>query len=985
MKNNIAKIVAFALTLVMLLSALPATVAIAADYKDAKVSNNAAPIVALLEVESEDPETKEPVTKVNEYEVVTNNGTHYLFLPGSADITAVKVKYTGSKELFTEFDDGLYLSGQVAEYDFSEGSAKIYEYDSDKDQYTVYALRILQGSDVPSLYLTLDEVAGAPNTLAWLNEKKSNETTGALVMLDADGNVVYDNTCDTIKGRGNTSFVAPGIQYDYEHGYKDEKKSFNIKLTKKAELIEGAGKMKKWSLIHMRISEAYYYDWTGLCFNLGFQTYRTLAGEGYFGNMSQYVDLYVDGEYRGAYILVERLDNNAAVDVTDQEDFVVSESEGRTMVQDPSDPAIKAGVRYYLYTADAVKNAEFDITGGYLLEANYGNLEECGFVTRRGLYFDLKAPEACLKEQVQYIAKYVQDFENALYSESGYNNEGKHYTEYIDSESLANMILTYAFYQNWELFRTSTYAYIDVADSDHPKLTFGPAWDFETGPQILTGDDTFFGEHNTYADKQQYIWLEQLWKKADFMAVLYERAKALAPVLEASFGGKAMDGITTAKEFADDAYDSLVMNWTRWGLEDYLDGRYGGHDNDFDYYKDTYLDALDVRHENWKGFWNEEKYVLGASVSGEYEIGSGTNALFCQVNSTGAVAYQWYELANDGATLNVIKGETGAYLITDKEGSYVCEVTGGNNAFWAGANGSVFSNNKVSMFTAPFDTADADQVGEFEVSEHVPGDWEYAEEPTCSSRGLRVKRCTVCEGAEVLVSERTEYGDHDEGKWIVEKRPTEDRTGVEVLRCTFCNEELDRRTLPKVFNNKFTDVDMTKWYAKAVEFAVTNDLFNGVSSNRFDPNGSMTRAMLVTVLARLDGVSVDNNMRCSFTDVKQGQWYTGAVIWASKKGIVNGVGNNKFNPDGTVTREQVAAILFRYAGFKGIETNERADLSVFEDAGKISAYAEEAMAWINGVQIIKGVSATKIAPGDNCTRAQVAEMLRLYYDKYLAE
>jgi hypothetical protein len=178
---------------------------------------------------------------------------------------------------------------------------------------------------------------------------------------------------------------------------------------------------------------------------------------------------------------------------------------------------------------------------------------------------------------------------------------------------------------------------------------------------------------------------------------------------------------------------------------------------------------------------------------------------------------------------------------------------------------------------------------------------------------------------------------------------------------------------------------MTKWYGEAVKFAVTNDLFNGVSSNRFDPNGSMTRAMLVTVLARLDGVTVDNNMRCSFTDVKQGQWYTGAVIWASKKGIVNGVGNNKFNPDGTVTREQVAAILFRYAGFKGISTDERADLSVFEDAGKISAYAEEAMAWINGVQIIKGVSATKIAPGDNCTRAQVAEMLRLYYDKYLAE
>ncbi|MBQ8697150.1 MAG: hypothetical protein IJ519_05455, partial [Clostridia bacterium] len=172
------------------------------------------------------------------------------------------------------------------------------------------------------------------------------------------------------------------------------------------------------------------------------------------------------------------------------------------------------------------------------------------------------------------------------------------------------------------------------------KLTFGPAWDFETGHQILGGDDTFFGQHNTYEAKQQYIWLEQLWQKADFMAILRERAEALAPILAATFGGEGMDGVTTVNEFADGAYDSLVMNWTRWGLEDYLDAKYRGHENDFDYYRDIYLDALQTRLENWKEYWDEDKYLFGATVTGEYETSTGINALFCDVNATGAVAYQ---------------------------------------------------------------------------------------------------------------------------------------------------------------------------------------------------------------------------------------------------------------------------------------------------------------------------------------------------------
>ncbi len=987
MKNYMAKTLSFVLTLVMLLSALPATVAIAADYKDAKASNNAPPIVAVLEVDTVDPETQAAVTKTVEYGVIEQDGEYNLYLPGVIDIGSVSVKNIGKDQLYDERDGSLYSAGEIGVFDFSAGSVTVYEYSKAYDQYYSYSLNVYCGSEIPALHFTLDDPLGSGDVLSWINEDKENRATGSLLMVDGYGNVVYDNTCDTIKGRGNTSFVAPGIQTDNDKGYQDDKKSLSIKLSSKAELIEGAGKMKKWALLHMRISEAFHYDWTGICSHLGFQTFSALANDEYYGTKSQYVDVYIDGEYRGVYILVERVDINAAVDITDQEEFVTSESSSTKRVTDASDPAIAAGISEYRYTSDAKAVGELDLTGGYLMEITLSSIEECGFATANGMYVSIKAPEVCTKEQVQYIAKYVQDFENALFSRTGYNSDGKHYSEYIDCQSLADMLLTYAFFQNWELFRTSTYMYIDSKDSEHPLLTFGPVWDFETGAQVFNTDATFWGQHNNYAVHQQYVWMQQLWRKGDFMELISDRAALMDEIIKAQLElGAPMDGVLSAQDIVAEAHSSLAMNWKRWDLEDYLNSRskYSGHDNDYDYYYETYLAALNKRKSNWDKLWDPSKYVLGNHIICNKDKASGKYMLTCVLYGDAGATYSWYKVADDNITIQAIDGQTGSVLYTDEPGTYICKVKGAHNSYWSGAAGSIFSEKNVSLYTKPVSTSGAIVVDRFPDANHVAGDWEVLVAGSCVSEGIRVKRCTECEEHEVLVSEFSGVGSHDEGRWTVTREPTADRKGKEKLLCTVCEAELDSRDIPKLFNNKFVDVDMTKWYGKAVEFAVTRDLFNGVSANKFDPNGSMTRAMLVTVLCRLEGVSVNNDRRSTFTDVESKQWYTGAVIWASKEGIVNGVGNNKFDPNGTVTREQVAAILYRYAQYKGITTDERADLSVFEDAGKISAYAEEAMAWINGVQIIKGVSATKIAPRDNCTRAQVAEMLRLYYDKYLA-
>ena len=166
----------------------------------------------------------------------------------------------------------------------------------------------------------------------------------------------------------------------------------------------------------------------------------------------------------------------------------------------------------------------------------------------------------------------------------------------------------------------------------------------------------------------------------------------------------------------------------------------------------------------------------------------------------------------------------------------------------------------------------------------------------------------------------------------------------------------------------YKDVNTRAWYHESIDFAIRGKLMNGIASDRFDPEGSMTRAMLVTVLWRYAGSPKEGTNR--FTDVASGQWYTEAVAWAAANGVVNGVGNNRFDPEGKITREQMAAILYRYA--KQPQTS--GSLSSFPDASRVSGYATDAMRWTVEQKIIGG-SDGRLDPQGNATRAQVAAIL----------
>lgn len=179
----------------------------------------------------------------------------------------------------------------------------------------------------------------------------------------------------------------------------------------------------------------------------------------------------------------------------------------------------------------------------------------------------------------------------------------------------------------------------------------------------------------------------------------------------------------------------------------------------------------------------------------------------------------------------------------------------------------------------------------------------------------------------------------------------------------------------------FTDVSTSDWFYSDVMFVYENGLFSGTDSRSFSPNASMTRAMLVTVLYRLEGEPAGTGSS-SFSDVSSGSYYEKAVAWAAANGIVTGTGSTSFSPDAKVTREQLAAILYRYAQYKKLDTDAGAKLDSFSDAGNVSGYASEALSWAVSEGLINGASGRLMPKGD-ATRAQVAAILHRFVENVM--
>ena len=281
---------------------------------------------------------------------------------------------------------------------------------------------------------------------------------------------------------------------------------------------------------------------------------------------------------------------------------------------------------------------------------------------------------------------------------------------------------------------------------------------------------------------------------------------------------------------------------------------------------------------------------------------------------------------------------------------------------------------------------------------HDWGEWVVAQEPTATTTGYRYHICARCNAR--VGEDIPKLHTHTWDAGVVTQKPTATEPGVKTYTCTICNEQKTESIPatgvpdtcpggPTCPGYAFRDMPAPdNWAHAGLDYCIYSGYINGLSATTVDPSGTCTRAQLVCILYRIqgepkvvEGYELDK-LRAPFDDVPRGQWYTNAILWAKLTRIVNGTSATTFDPSGQITREQLATIMYRYtAEYAPDATGNAASLADYPDAGSVSAYARDAMAWAVGNGLIKGLPHGKtdyLEPGGSTTRAQVATILMRY-------
>ena len=267
-------------------------------------------------------------------------------------------------------------------------------------------------------------------------------------------------------------------------------------------------------------------------------------------------------------------------------------------------------------------------------------------------------------------------------------------------------------------------------------------------------------------------------------------------------------------------------------------------------------------------------------------------------------------------------------------------------------------------------------------------------EATCTSPEMWECQCTRCKDS--YVDEGAPALGHN-FRWVIDQEATVDAPGYQHEECTRCHATRNENTVIPVLNRVcdggdscpgrgFSDMPAAgNWAHAGIDYCVSHGLMNGVGKGQFDPNGTLTRAMLVTVLYRVQGEPDVSGLENPFEDVPNGMWYTEPIIWAASKQVVNGTSAATFEPDTPITREQIAAILYRYAKeVEGADVSASAALDGFADAASVSAYARTPLGWASALGYIKGSNENGtllLNPQGNATRAEVATILMRYLER----
>ncbi|MBQ9121620.1 MAG: CotH kinase family protein [Clostridia bacterium] len=465
------------------------------------------------------------------------------YLPSFTNLSSLKVMLSDeSASLFYGTDaaalreakngDLIDLSAMTATDDRNNACYKaVFRIGETEKTYTFYV-----GGSIPAVFVSTTE------GIEWIEESKENRDKGASSLIyNADGTVAFidaSNAKSELKVRGNGSMNLA-------------KKSYQLKLSAKTPLFhmeEG----KNWILIPN-------YDDQSLLRNSVVYSFAEKLG---FATMEfQSVELYVDGEYRGVYLLTEKVEvQSNRVNITDLEKLVEAANPnanfGQLFAKTTSSVNGKYLKSYKYYTL----NDPEDITGGYLIELdnNYGKSEPSVFYTKDGTTWVVKSPEYVSQAQMTYISGLFADMVEAMSAEDGYNSLGKHYSEYIDMESFALGYLISEISKNWDAGSSSHYFYKDKdVDGVIGKIYMGPLWDCDnTLGNCNKVDDAAKIDELKTASRSIF---KMLMQHDDFKAVVAEKfvlAKQIA--LEMTAPGGDID------QFVDELGTSVVMDQTRW-------------------------------------------------------------------------------------------------------------------------------------------------------------------------------------------------------------------------------------------------------------------------------------------------------------------------------------------------------------------------------------------------------------------------------------
>ena len=464
---------------------------------------------------------------------------HILFLPAGVDPAGLRLWFSGPDTLAA----GKQKVNSGDAVDFLVPGEKI-RLASGNDAYT---LKVMQSANIPAMFLST-----ASGSVESIHKSKDNEEKGRMAMLDAAGSLLYDGELSQIKGRGNYTFTL-------------SKKPYQIKLDKAADLC-GLGEAKTWILL------ANHFDNSLLRNKIVFDLADAVGLS--YSSRSQAVDLYVNNDYCGSYLLCEKVEiGNARIDITDLEKSTEKVNDAALDTYPKyGKPDEKGKNKGY-----QIPNDPEDITGGYLMELDYKARykdEPSGFITSKGQPVVIKEPKAASKAQMEYISAFMQGFENAVFAKDGKDSKtGKHYSEFVDMDSLVKKYLVEEIVKNFDANRSSLY-YYKPSDKDSVLAFAGPVWDYDIAignyaiPRNQRVKNPKYFVTNSDSGAKHY-WFPALYRQPDFkQAAIDIYHESFVPALNVLLGNEPSGGgdLRALSEYAAEIEASAAMNFIRWPI-----------------------------------------------------------------------------------------------------------------------------------------------------------------------------------------------------------------------------------------------------------------------------------------------------------------------------------------------------------------------------------------------------------------------------------